>query len=145
NGGDPLLQKTIESMAVESQRASNVLKRLREFFSSGTITVEQLSLAELIDDSIEPFAQQLHDGKVRLEITRSVDAMLSADRVQLEVVMRNLLANALQALAELPEGAERRISVDAGLDAGFVWIRIADNGPGIAEPVRARLFEPYVS
>lgn len=145
NGGDPLLQKTIESMAAESQRASNVLKRLREFFRSGTITVEQLSLAELIDDSIAPFTQQLRDGKVNLELNRSVDAMLSADRVQLEVVMRNLLSNALQALAELPEGMERRIRIDAGADDGFVWIRIADNGPGIAETVRARLFEPYVS
>lgn len=145
NGGDPLLQKTIEAMAAESQRASNVLKRLREFFRSGTISVEQLSLAELIDDSVAPFIELARKANVRLEIDTPADAMLSGDRVQLEVVMRNLLANALQALAELPEGLERRISVDAGTGDGLVWIRIADNGPGIAEPVRARLFEPYVS
>ncbi|MGX4643332.1 ATP-binding protein [Massilia sp. SYSU DXS3249] len=145
NGGDPLLQKTIASMTAESQRASNVLKRLREFFRSGTLTVEPLSLAELIDGAIEPFVQQARDEQVRIEIERPVDARLAGDRVQLEIVLRNLLSNALQALAELPEGMERRIRVDTGLEGGFVWIRVADNGPGIAEPVRARLFEPYIS
>jgi two-component system sensor kinase FixL len=145
NGGDPLLQKTIQAIATESQRASNVLKRLREFFRSGTIIVEQLSLTELIDNSIEPFIQLTRDQNVRLEVNTSPEALFSGDRVQLEVVMRNLLSNALQALENFPEEMEPRISVDAGTEEGFVWIRIADNGPGIAAPVKARLFEPYVS
>ena len=60
-------------------------------------------------------------------------------------LLRNLLANAIQALAELPAGSERRVTVDAGLEHGKVWIRIADNGPGIAPSIRARLFEPFVT
>jgi len=35
--------------------------------------------------------------------------------------------------------------VDAGLTDTSVWIRVADSGPGIAEKIRDRLFEPFVS
>ncbi|WP_020655301.1 ATP-binding protein [Massilia niastensis] len=145
DGGDPLLTKTIHAMAAESQRASNVLKRLREFFRSGSIALEELSLAELIDDSVNPFAEQARNDGVRLEVHAIPAATLLGDRIQLEIVLRNLLSNALQALAQMPEGMERRITVDAGVEGVSIWIRIADNGPGIDDKIRARLFEPFVS
>ncbi|MFD2367349.1 sensor histidine kinase [Pseudoduganella sp. GCM10020061] len=145
NGGDPLLQKTVASMAAESQRASNVLKRLREFFRTGSLTLERLSLPELIHASVAPFLAQSRAEHVSLQVNAIPDVELTGDRIQLEIVLRNLLSNALQALADLPEGADRRLTVDAGIDGAQVWIRIADNGPGIADKIRARLFEPFMS
>jgi signal transduction histidine kinase len=144
-GGDPLLQKTIDAMAAESQRASNVLKRLREFFRSGTIALEELSLAELIKESVDAFAEQARKGEVELEVRAVPEATLLGDRIQLEIVLRNLLSNALQALDQMPRDAGRHITVDAGIEGVFIWIRIADNGPGIADKIRSRLFEPFVS
>ena len=51
------------------------------------------------------------------------------------------MRNALQAL----EGAESpRIEWMLGAtEAGSVWVRIRDNGPGIPEEVRTRLFSPF--
>jgi signal transduction histidine kinase len=144
-GGDPLLQKTIDAMAAESQRASNVLKRLREFFRSGSIALEELSLAELIKESVDSFAEQARKGEVQLEVRTVPEATLLGDRIQLEIVLRNLLSNALQALERMPSDAERHITVDAGIEGVFIWIRIADSGPGIADKIRSRLFEPFVT
>ena len=145
DGGNPLLHKTIDAMAAEVQRASNVLKRLREFFRSGSMALEELSLAELISDSVEPFAEQARNAGIQLQVQAIPGATLVGDRIQLEIVLRNLLANAVQALGQAPEGAARRIAVDTGVDGEFIWIRIADNGPGIADKIRDRLFEPFVS
>jgi signal transduction histidine kinase len=144
-GGDPLLHKTIDAMAAESQRASNVLKRLREFFRSGAIALDALSLAELVRGSTGAFAEQAQAAGVALEVGDVADAALLGDRIQLDIVLRNLLANALQALAAAPPGQARRIAVDAGVKGASVWIRVADSGPGIAEKIRDRLFEPFVS
>ena len=144
-GGDPLLQKTIDAMAAESERASNVLKRLRDFFRTESTMLEDISLPALIHDTVGYFTDQASADNVRLQVNHIPDARLLGDRVQLEIVLRNLLSNAVQALAQMPGGTDRLITVDAGVEEACIWIRIADNGPGIAEKIRARLFEPFVS
>jgi signal transduction histidine kinase len=145
-GGDEArLQKALRSMVAESQRASNVLKRLRDFFRSGTMALEPLSLAELIQGAADSVASQARRDGVLVETGAVPMAVLLGDRIQLEIVLRNLLSNAIQALAGLPEGAERRIAIEAGTDGPSAWITIADNGPGIPDKIRARLFEPFVT
>ena len=145
DGGNPLLHRTIDAMAAEAQRASNVLKRLREFFRSGSMALEELSITELVNDSVSAFAEQAQSARVQVDVQAIPEASLVGDRIQLEIVLRNLLANAIQALAQAPDGAARCITVDAGTDGVLIWIRIADNGPGIADKIRDRLFEPFVS
>lgn len=149
DGGDPLLTRTVDAMAAEAQRASNVLKRLREFFRSGAIALDTLTLAELVEDSVAAFAGQAAAAQVELQVRQVPAAALLGDRIQLDIVLRNVLTNAVQALAEgpgsTPPGTPRRITVDAGADGLSVWVRIADNGPGIADTVRSRLFQPFVS
>lgn len=142
---EALLQTTIRSMVAESQRASDVLKRLRDFFRTGTTALERLSLEELIQDAVTPFAGQASAQGIALDIAPVPRAEVLGDRIQLEIVLRNLLSNAIQALAQMPAGAAPRIAVQAGVDGATVWIRIADNGPGIDDKIRARLFEPFIS
>lgn len=140
-----LLHKTVRAMVAESQRASDVLKRLREFFRTGTTALEPLSLPALVGEAVASFAAQAGQDGVRLETGALPAATVLGDRVQLGIVLRNLLSNAIQAVASMPAGQERRIAVDAGVDGEWIWIRIADNGPGIADKIRARLFEPFIS
>jgi signal transduction histidine kinase len=144
-GSEALLQKTIRSMVAESQRASDVLRRLRDFFRTGSTALEPLALADVVAGAAASFAGQAGEQGIAIDVGAMPDATLLADRVQLEVVLRNLLSNAIQALAQMPEGAARRIAIDAGLDGAAVWITIADNGPGIADKIRSRLFEPFIS
>jgi len=62
---------------------------------------------------------------------------------QLHQVLLNLIINAQQSLQDRP--AMRRIRVTTRFDAtaDVVRIKVADNGPGIPEHLRARVFEPY--
>lgn len=144
-GADPLLQKTIHSMVKESERASDVLKRLREFFRTGSTTLEILSLPEFVQAATAPFLAQASSAGIVLHVEPLPDVTISGDRVQLEIVLRNILANALQALADVPAQPTRQVCIAAQVDHRWVSIRIADNGPGIANKIRARLFEPFIS
>jgi signal transduction histidine kinase len=58
----------------------------------------------------------------------------------LEQVLLQLLSNAVQAASGCPGG---RVSVEADSVGDQVRVRVSDNGPGMDEQVRARLFEPY--
>lgn len=67
---------------------------------------------------------------------------VQADRGQLELVFLNLAGNALDALRE-QDGA--RLLVRSGLEHGQAVIRFTDNGPGVSNEVKERIFEPFFS
>jgi signal transduction histidine kinase len=70
---------------------------------------------------------------------------ISADRVQIELVMRNLISNAVDSLAE-HETALGTVAVRIGRDgARRLDIVVADNGPGISAAAKASLFRPFIS
>jgi C4-dicarboxylate-specific signal transduction histidine kinase len=56
-------------------------------------------------------------------------------------VFANLLVNACEAVS--PESGKIEVNLREGKDA--VEIRIMDNGPGVAEAIRGRLFQPFTS
>jgi signal transduction histidine kinase len=67
---------------------------------------------------------------------------LMIDSEQIHQVLVNLMLNGLDAM---PHGGELRLTVRRTDDPPGVTVRIQDSGPGIAAPILARLFEPFVS
>lgn len=137
------LRDVIDRVAAESQRAGEVVSRLRDFFRTGTTRLERIGLRELLSSAASRFAAQARQQGVELQQELAPACTLWADRLQLEVVLRNLLANAFEAAAERPR-AERRVSLSAHLDStGHDCIAVEDSGPGVSEEMEERLFEPF--
>jgi signal transduction histidine kinase len=78
---------------------------------------------------------------------RSIDVVCAGpvtgwfDPRKLERALYNLLLNACEAAP----GANGKVEVTAAETGGAITISVADNGPGIAESIRERLFHPFVS
>ena len=65
------------------------------------------------------------------------------DKIQIQQVLLNLTRNAAEAMAA---SARREIVISTGLQSdGMVEMSVADTGPGLAEEVRAKLFQPFIS
>jgi nitrogen fixation/metabolism regulation signal transduction histidine kinase len=73
---------------------------------------------------------------------------IQGDPAQLRQVIHNLVQNALDAVAERPDGcvqiSTELVRSDKG-DARVVRLAVQDNGPGFADKVLKRAFEPYVT
>lgn len=139
------LSAVIDRVVAESQRAADVVSRLRDFFRTGTTRLERIRLRELLSSATSRYAAQARQQGVDLLLSPAPACALWADRLQLEVVLRNLLANAFEAAAERPQ-AERQVRVLAEHDsAGCVCITVEDSGPGVSEEMVEHLFAAFHS
>lgn len=140
------LGETVRRMVGEANRAAGVVSRLRDFFRSGTIHMEQIALGNLIESVTVQFKEKAHRLKVELKIGEIAgDIVLVGDRLQLEVVLRNLLENAFDAVSDMDE-LMRKINLTVNRESGNrVSIRIKDSGSGIDASIASQIFEPFVT
>jgi signal transduction histidine kinase len=74
------------------------------------------------------------------------DLQVDADPDQLSRVLVNLVRNSVQALSQAgTRDGPPRVSISAKRDGRTVMIHIADNGPGVPEQAKARLFSAFRS
>ncbi len=136
----------VRKMLAEADRAAEVVRRLRDFFRAGTTRLEQVDPPTLVAIMRRIAQAEIGDRPISFEMQESPALRpLLVDRLQVEVILRNLIANAVESLdgAERPDG---RISMRLEAhDDGHLRIAIADDGPGIPPAARASLFEPFIS
>jgi two-component system, LuxR family, sensor kinase FixL len=129
----------IASMQQEASRASEVVRRLRDLFRHGTTRLEPVPVAQLLET-----VPRRDDGGVTVKAEQDLPDVL-VDRLQIELVLRNLVANAAEAVAGRASGhGEITVTVKRD-DARHLRIVVADNGPGIPQADLGRVFEPFVS
>ena len=138
------LNATIEKMLGEAMRAAEVVGRLRDFFRTGTTRLERVTVDSLLE-SAQRIGEKLdQSGEVVFRVERGANAsVVLVDRLQIELVLRNLIANAFEAVANLPSG-EKRVTVSAHqIEDDRILFRVVDTGPGVSPSVRKLLFEPF--
>ena len=103
---------------------------------------QKVDLTPFLSNLVE--AIRPHAGDLGVEITCD-DAPCAAnlDPARFTRVIENLLANALDAVAEKP--GERKVSLTWERVTGGVQIRVTDNGKGIPRKILRRIFEPFFS
>jgi signal transduction histidine kinase len=146
-GSSEMLKSAIQRMIAESGRAAEVVRRLRDFFRTGAMKLEPVEAGQLVSGISQQFFSQLREQGVELQVREIPQLSVLADRLQLELVLRNLIANAIEAVQEQPAGA-RRITLSAEkLDSqrGCLQLSVEDSGKGVSAALAARLFEPFVS
>jgi two-component system sensor kinase FixL len=132
-------------MAAEARRASEVVRRLRDFFRSGSVRLQRCTIEPLLAEARQAAEARRATVGARLVLALPPEGLppLQADPVQVAVVLRNLVDNALDAVAPLEARGE--VTLRAGVHDGRVLVEVLDNGPGLPEARLGTLFEPDTS
>ena len=140
------LREIVGKMLVEGQRAADVVRRLRDFFRAGSTRLEAVTVDELLATASGIASQIVRDHRITVEAQAIGDLpALFIDRLQVELVLRNLLSNAVDSIVAAGV-ADGHIRIAARRhDAGHMRLSVTDNGPGIGLASRGGLFEPFVS
>lgn len=139
------LNTAIRGMLLESERTGEVVRRLRDFFRTGATKLEQVRLSEIVGQATRFYHGVATSSHVAFNVGKVPDIELLADRLQLEVVLRNLLANAFDAVGN-PACTQRIVSLNSEVLPGSrVSITIEDTGAGLSGKMVGSLFEPFQS
>jgi len=128
------------------KRTGEVTRRLRELFRSGTTQLEPVAASELLATARRIGENVIRAAPVKLEIGDGAGLpALYIDRVQVELVLRNLLANSVESLqASKTRDPVVRVALEAQ-SSEMMLLSVSDNGPGISAAMRSRLFQPFAS
>jgi two-component system sensor kinase FixL len=130
--------------AVEQvDRAAQIIRRLREFVSKGDADRRPESLSKIVEEASALALVGAKSQGVRAAISLDPVAELAfVDKIQIQQVLVNLVRNAVEAMEE---GLLRNLQVTTRRQGEMIEVAVADTGPGIAEHIKARLFEPFVT
>jgi C4-dicarboxylate-specific signal transduction histidine kinase len=140
---DTRLADTLAKATNEAIRASQVLRRLRDFYQGGGAGKGPTLLATCCGSVVELLEPRLRSQRIRMQLYLPHELPpVRADRSQIEMVLHNLVSNAIDALAAVP-AATRELRLRAGHEENFVRVTVEDSGPGVSADALEQLFEPF--
>jgi signal transduction histidine kinase len=101
---------------------------------------EPILLDAVLGDVLSGISLQFPESPVTMDLEGDPGLVALADRKSLKQILRNLVANAFEAM---PAGGQVTIRRHAAADA--IIVEVTDNGPGIAPDVLAHIFTPYMT
>jgi two-component system NtrC family sensor kinase len=142
--GDPAIQSAAIKIRTAAERCARIVRTFlamarQQQPQRGPVAVNDLVAAAL---DLAGYAIRTSAVDVVAELPPDVP-LINADGDQLHQVLLNLIINAQQSLQDHPPPRRIRVQTRYDAAAGLVRIAVADNGPGIPPPLRARIFEPY--
>ncbi|MFJ2549654.1 PAS domain S-box protein [Pseudomonas sp. NPDC087612] len=128
----------------QATHAAEVIKRLRAFLRKEPRRLQALAIADVVAEAVRLCDWEASRDQVSIEqrVVAGLPAVY-ADRVLLEQVLLNLLRNAIDANREQHNGRASGILLSAKLEAGWLAIRVSDQGPGVAAERLDGIFTPF--
>lgn len=130
----------LDAIVSEAYRVSEFVKRLSSFGQTMGTTKVPIKLNDVVADTLTVLAGLAQQRQVVLRWNLPEESpMVLGNRAQLQQVCLDLLSNALEAVetSDMPE-----VTASVICDGQWAQVQISDNGYGIPEDLRERIFTP---
>ena len=133
--------KNLNQISNLTKRATTIITRLKALARKQQNNLVGVDIHQVMDNVL----LLLENDEVRKQTTIDVRLpsqpnQVTADPIQLEQVVLNLMTNALDAIADRPV---KEIHINCAHNNGMVEINVQDSGPGISEELREQIFDPF--
>jgi nitrogen fixation/metabolism regulation signal transduction histidine kinase len=137
---DPALVQRISATLIEQiDSLSAIAREFGDFAKMPSARNSRINLVRKLND-LEQLFESNKDAKISVDLGLHKKIMIYADKEQLMRVFINLVKNGLQSI---PDGREGKIRIGLEVDQDhLVKLSFADNGKGIPEEIRDKLFRP---
>lgn len=141
---DESLRGDVEKIQTAAKRCGNIVRTFLGMARQRPMEKRPVQINDLVSGALDMLGYSLRNHGIKT--VTALDPQLPeilADGDQIGQIVLNLLVNAQQALAGC--GDNRQIRVGSGRDeeAGLLWLRIVDTGPGVPPDAAPRVFDPF--
>ncbi|MEG4320474.1 MULTISPECIES: PAS domain S-box protein [unclassified Microcoleus] len=140
------LPKMLSSMQVGATRIRDIVRSLRNFSRLDESEMKNVNIHEGIDSTLMILEHRLkaQPDRSAIQVVKEYGQLplVECYAGQLNQVFMNIIANAIDALQEQLENPGI-IRIRTEVEGNFAAIRIADNGAGITDKVKQRIFDPF--
>lgn len=140
---DTRVQERAAKIGAAADRCARIVKSFLAMARQRPMRNVEIDLNVLIGDVLELMSYALRASNIAIELRLSEKLpAINGDPDQLQQILINLVVNAQHALDEVPEPRVLRIITAFRSRDREVVLKVKDNGPGMHEQVRRRVFEP---
>ena len=137
-------RRSVEWIVDDSNRAGEVIRRVRALAKKTDIEKVPLDLNEVVREAVALVQRELTSNQVslRMDLTPALPIILG-DRVQLQQVIINLVMNGIEAMQSVTD-RPRELAMRSGQqDMRRVFLTVTDCGVGISREDAERMFNPF--
>lgn len=128
--------------------AREMIHHMRHLFANSDPEQKPLDLADIVNEVCAMVSSTLQAHRVSLDVTLDLGPRkIHGDRVQLRQVILNLISNGIQAMDDLDETSQRRLTIRAAeAENNTATFTVCDTGVGLSDEERERLFtQPHTT
>lgn len=126
------INKIVKSLTLQSREASND-------------DMEPAPINNIVKDAVEMFNSKLMMSNINVITDLKFEGTVHCRQAAISQVIANLVANAIDAVSEMPKPMQKEIHIETGMENGEVFVRIQDNGPGVPEALSDKIFESFIT
>lgn len=127
----------------ELHRIAEVIESLLSFSRIKKVTRQRVPLNKLIDEVVLLMEHMLNNKSIELEVEHSPsDIYVLGDENHLKQVLINLIKNSIESILQV---GHIKIEIEVFYAEQSLEVRISDDGSGIPEEMKSRIFDPFVS
>jgi signal transduction histidine kinase len=137
-------QAALKRIVSDGHRAGKVIEGIRTMFKKGAQERVSVNMNRLINEALRRCQSevQLDHVSIRAELDEQLP-LVTGSPVQLQQVISNLIANAIDAMTAVID-RERVLRVRSALqDSGGILVSVEDSGTGLDPEYKERIFEPF--
>jgi len=142
-----LLRRSVATIVSQVQAMQQLVNEFRDYARLPAAQLRPLDLNALVSEVLALYGHAHDSGRLAARLAPALPLLLG-DATQLRQVVHNLVQNALDAVADRADGRVEVVTSVVRSETGdlrAVRLAVLDNGPGFAEKVLKRAFEPYVT
>jgi two-component system sensor kinase FixL len=140
-----LLKEIFQKIVNNDKRGASILQSIRGMIKLESREKGRTNLNELINEVAAVFQSEadILNTKLNLELADN-NVYVLVDGIQIQQVLLNFILNASQSVEKI-NASNREITVASTINNSEVIVSVRDNGEGIDEAIKDKLFKPFIT